>query len=263
MIRDHIGQRFVLGEEESFLLGDPDFFAGTGSVRQNWDGLSKLGEYDDTLDDDLDPAANNGCKYVDAEGNPFNTEHVNEALENLELYSQNPEHLLGIITRHHARTLRGDGVILKTLTNLGPSPVLRTGRIGDIMGVRFVHTSLLHPAYPVRTTDGNNWAFVGFGSETPSEISDPSNDVLADVGVGNRIYNYYGSAAAAKAARTPYSEALIIHKDCAVIGDRQQLEIESSAHLLLLARSVAIAAHERVAFAGQYRKGICKVIALS
>jgi hypothetical protein len=259
-IRDHLVDRFVLHEEEAFLLGDTTTFSGTGSVRSMFDGLSKLGEWDSLGGTDV--MSNNAAQYVNAAGNPFSTEHVNASLEQLDLMAQNPSHLLGIISRRHARTIRGDGMVLKQLTNFGPSSVFRTGRIGELFGTNFVQTNLLNPTSPIATTDGNYWSFVGFGGETPADIVSPANDTLGDIGLGNRIYNYYNSSAAAAAATTTYSEAIIVHKDACVIGDRQKLELEMSAHTLLPARALLLVSHERIAFAGQLRKGIIKIIQL-
>jgi hypothetical protein len=260
-IRDHLVDRFVLAEEEAFLLGDPSFFAGTGSVRSLFSGISKLAEYDSAGGEDV--MSNNAAPLVNAEGNPLSIEHVNEAIENLDLLAQNPDDLLGVMNRHHARTLRGDGVVLKVLTNFGPSPVFRTGRIGEVFGIKFVQTSLLNPKYPIATNDGKYWAWVGFGGETPAEITSPDSDSLSDYGTGNRIYAQYNTSAAASAAQTAYSEILIAHKDSCVIGDRQAIELESSAHTMLAARSLLMVAHERLAFTGQLRKGLVKIVQLS
>jgi len=262
-IREHLVDRFVLAEEEAFLLGDENTFAGSGSVRSMFNGLSVGGEYNSLGSSDV--MANNGAELINAAGNPFSTEHVNEALEKLDLLGQNPDHILGIISRKHARTLRGDSTLLRQLTNFGPSPTFRTGRIGQIFGVNLVQTNLLNPNAMVPSDDGQWWGFLGFGSETPVEMTTPGGndpDLLSDYGTGNRIYSYYGSEALAKAHQTTLTEALFVHKDSAVIGDRQKLEIEMSAHTLLAARSLLLVAHERIAFALQLRRGICKVIQL-
>lgn len=262
-IRDHLVDRFVLAEEEAFLLGDTTTFAGTGSVRGMFDGVSVHSEYD--ANGGFDVMSNNAAELVNANGNPFSIEHINIALENLDLMGQNPDHLLGIISRRHARTIRGDSTVLRTLTNFGPSPVFRTGRIGQIFGINMVQTNLLNANTAIATDDGNYWTLVGFGSETPGNGASPdlSPDVLSDYGNGERVYRYFSSETLASAATTPYSEALICHKDACLIGDRQKLELEMSAHTLLPARALLMVAHERIAFTAQLRKGLCKIVNLA
>jgi hypothetical protein len=268
-IRDHLVDRFVLAEEEAFLLGDSNTFNGTGSVRSLFDGLSVGGEYDPNGSDDV--MANNGAPLINAAGNPFSTEHVNEAIEKMDLLGQNPDHILGIVSRKHARTIRGDSTLLRTLTNFGPSPTFRTGRIGQIFGINLVQTNLLNANISIPSDDGQAWAFLGFGSETPGEYhgygTSPGDgtleDTLADYGNGNRIYAPFATEALAKASATTLTEAIFVHKDAAVIGDRQQLEIEMSAHTLLVARSLLMVCHTRLAFCLQLRKGILKVVQLS
>lgn len=296
-VRDHLVDRFVLAEEEAFLLGDQRVFAYTDSVRGLFNGLSVSAEYDSTRGDDV--MADNGSPYINAGGNPFSIEHINEALENLDLLGQNPDHILGIISRRHARTIRGDSTLLRTLTNFGPSPTFRTGRIGQVFGINMVQTNLLNSNIPVATADGYYWAFMGFGSDTapytqtgsygddgqfnPAYSGDAIKGVVAggwtedsftsgssswgytdnkldNPGVGNRVYSPFASPADAKRSYAPYTEALFIHKDTAVIGDRQKLELEMSAHTLLAARSLLMVAHQRLAFALQLRKGSLKVL---
>lgn len=258
MLQEHLLDQAVLFEEESFLLGDTATFNGSGSVRSLYDGISTLAEYDST--GSSDPQADNAAQLINAAGQPFSIEHVNTMLTRMKLFGTNPEHILGIISRTDAQAIRGDSTILKQLTNFGPSSVLRTGKIGHLFGVPMVQTNLLDPDYYPSTDDGYFWTFTAWGAESPGDAESAVS--LSNVDKGQRQYAPFSRESDAVARTATEREALFVHKDSCLIGDRQQLELNCSPHVALAARSLFLAVHERLAFTGAYRKGLLKVVRL-
>lgn len=264
MLIDGLIARFVLAEEEAFLLGDINTFTGTANVRGLFDGLTKLGEHDSS--GSTDSAAENGAPLANAAGADFNPEFLNGSLEHLDLFGQNPEDLLALINRKHARAVRGDGMVTRQYTNFGNSSVFRSGRLGRIYGMQVAQTRLLNSNYPIATADDYYWAQYGFGDDRvspgPSQESPGAGDDTSTAGNGERMYWYYATEEEANDARTDLSEAIVVHKDACVIGDRQDLEVEMSPHVAMTSRSYFVIAHERVAFAPKYRRAIHKIVNL-
>jgi len=219
VVRDDMAKSFALAEENVWLNGDVSHTATAPSVAVATDA--------NWFVNDVRLAFNGLLQFtsltpLDNQGDPLSLAMISRLIRNLGIFGRDKSELLLIVSLKEEERLRELLGINLAINQLGLTGTSLPGEVGRVWGVPVVATNLLD------STGGAGE--LQHATPLPALVGGTPND--------------------------PYTQALLVNRNAAVIGDRRVFVIKSSDEVLLRSDQILIVGSERISFQAQYPEAL-------